>query len=143
MDSLRLPGDVLAPVRVVRDSKPDGGPLVGVVAGLTQSLTPYSIVVAGDMPDLVPAVLRAMLRVAEEREAAAVALAVEDDVVPLPCVLGAVAREVAQSLLRNRQTSLRGLLGALQAVAISEPDWRSLDPNGDTFHDIDEPEQLP
>jgi hypothetical protein len=35
------------------------------------------------------------------------------------------------------------LLGALQAVAIAESDWRVFDPNGDTFHDIDEPEQLP
>jgi molybdopterin-guanine dinucleotide biosynthesis protein A len=113
------------------------------VAGLGQSKAHYSIVVAGDMPDLVPAVLRAMVRVAEERDASAVALAVENDVVPLPCVLASVALEVGQGLLRNNESSLRALLGALQAVAISEPDWRSLDPNGDTFHDIDEPEQLP
>jgi molybdopterin-guanine dinucleotide biosynthesis protein A len=95
------------------------------------------------MPDIVPEVILAMIRFAEGRDAAAVALAAGGDVVPLPCVLAEVAREVAQRLLRNQETSLRSLLGALQAVAISEPEWRAFDPNGDTLHDIDEPEQLP
>jgi molybdopterin-guanine dinucleotide biosynthesis protein A len=129
-------------VRIARDVTNDGGPLVGLSSGLAGISTPVALVVAGDMPDLVPSVLRLMIRTSADREAEAVVLQVAGDAPPLPCVLGASAREVAQRLLEEGESSLRALLGALKVETVPESAWRALDPTGATLRDVDTPDQL-
>src|SRR5204862_5599893 len=70
---------------VARDARSDGGPLVGLIAGLDAARADTVIVVGGDMPSLVPAVLRALAaRATADR---AVALVDGSAIRPLPCAL--------------------------------------------------------
>ena len=47
-----------ATVRVVRDPEPDRGPVLGLATGLEAAPNPVVVVAGGDMPSLVPEVLR-------------------------------------------------------------------------------------
>jgi molybdenum cofactor guanylyltransferase len=132
-------------VLIAHDPVAFEGPLAGLAAGLA-ALDPAVdrlIVVAGDMPSLVPAVLGRLLdRVASGAEAAI--LAHDDDPMPLPMAL---RRESAQravgELLGSGERRLRALAGVLDAAVIAESTWRAQDPTAATLLDIDTPEDLP
>jgi molybdopterin-guanine dinucleotide biosynthesis protein A len=81
-----------APVRLVRDATEGEGPLAGVLAGLTETVTDWALVAGGDMPDLQTSVLLEMLRVAGEAGADAVALQDGERLRPLPLVLRSAPR---------------------------------------------------
>jgi molybdopterin-guanine dinucleotide biosynthesis protein A len=132
-----------APARVVRDATEGEGPLAGVLAGLTETVTDWALVAGGDMPDLRTAVLLEMLRVAGESGADAVALQDGDRLRPLPLVLrSAPAREAAHALLHSGERRLRALPEALRTAVIDEPTWVGLDPERATLRDVDEPDDL-
>ena len=102
-----------------------------------------AIVVGGDMPRLVPGVLRLLVeRVARDGGTAAAVL--ESDPVPsLPVALRASpALDAARTLLAADRRSLRALLDELAAVTIPAGEWRPLDPAGATLADVDTPEDL-
>lgn len=130
-------------VRVVRDPEPFGGPLVGVVVGLEQAREPLALVVAGDMPRLQPAVLRAMLHALEDADAEAIVLRYQgrDQQLPL-AVRNGVATARARALLARGERSLAALVRALRARGIEETDWRGMDPTAATLSDIDQPSDL-
>jgi molybdopterin-guanine dinucleotide biosynthesis protein A len=135
---------VLTPVRTIPDPEPYGGPLVALGAALAQAQHPLVLVAAGDMPSLVPGLLREMLRVAEANEGEAVVLLEGTEVRPLPCVIRAEpARAAANGLLASGERSLRGLLDGLSLRPLSEPEWRMFDPNGRTLLDVDRPGDFP
>ena len=56
-----LPADLAVPIRLVHDPEAFGGPLIGLGAALAAA-HPLAVVVGGDMPRLVPAVLVRLLR---------------------------------------------------------------------------------
>jgi molybdopterin-guanine dinucleotide biosynthesis protein A len=131
------------PVRVVRDATEGEGPLAGVLAGLTETVTDWALVAGGDMPDLRTAVLLEMLRVAGESGVDAVALQDGDRLRPLPLVLrSAPAREAAHALLHSGERRLRALPEALRTAVIDEATWVGLDPERATLRDVDEPDDL-
>ena len=138
------PRDVLAPVRVARDDRPDGGPLVGVAVGLREAKTPYAIIAAGDMPDISQTLLNFMLqRLREHEDVDALVLQDIDTFRPLPAVVRTRIAEAADKLLADGKDSLNELFGAVASRTLSEHDWRPFDPNGNSLRDIDTPEQLP
>jgi molybdopterin-guanine dinucleotide biosynthesis protein A len=137
--------DVPNGVTVARDATAFEGPLAGLVAGLS-ALPPEIerlLVVGGDMPTLVPAVLGRLLAAAEDE---AVELAALDDgglARPLPMALRrASAERAALTLLAAGERRLRALAGALASVTIAERDWRAIDAVGATLRDVDVPEDL-
>ena len=137
-------------VRTVHDPEPFGGPLVGLSAALAVTTTPFAIVVGGDMPRLVPAVLAAMLAELEAHDVAngasvpdAVVLAQPGGGRPLPCALRVpVARLATDHALATGERSLRAMLAALRVRELPEASWRALDPSADTLIDIDVPADL-
>ncbi|MBI2778069.1 MAG: molybdenum cofactor guanylyltransferase [Chloroflexi bacterium] len=133
-------------IRVVHDPEPFGGPLVGLEAALAAlAATPSgdAIVVGGDMPRLVPAVLRRLVATLRERQAGAAVLEVPDRVQPLPAALAvAPALEAARMLLARDRRSLRDLLGAVETVTVPASEWLVLDPAAASVVDIDRPEDL-
>lgn len=130
------------PYRVVHDPEPFRGPLAGVAAGLAAASQERVLIVGGDMPDLDPAVLRLLIEELAD-SASAAALANGADIAPLPCALrAAAARALAEALLAAGDRSLRSLLAGLEARAIPETRWRSLDPAGGTLRDVDVPGDL-
>ena len=142
-DGPDLPEEVVAPVLVIRDPEPYGGPLVGLAAALTEADTPLALVVGADMPDLVPEVLVELILTASEEGTTASALAEGDGFRPLPCVVRtARAEDLSRALLERGEGSLRGLLEASDVKVVAEESWRALDPGGATLRDIDRPEDL-
>jgi molybdopterin-guanine dinucleotide biosynthesis protein A len=149
-----MPPSLPVPVRIVRDREAHGGPLLGLIAAAAAAEQQYLVVAGGDMPQLQPAVLRAMLRraagigdgeVAQARPQPALAVTLEDggERRPLPCVLGrASAMDAASDLAAAGQRSLRTLLDALDAAVIPESSWRALDTDGRTLRDVDHPADL-
>lgn len=135
-----LPQDV--PARLVHDPRQFGGPLVGLEAALAETQTPIALVVAGDMPSLVPAVLQRLLATVTEGRPAVI-LEVIGRVQPLPMALDvAVAHGAARTVLERGGRSLRDLLAELGASVVPAPAWLALDPTAATIRDIDRPSDL-
>jgi len=136
-----LPGALT--VRIARDPVEGEGPLVGLAAGLAEVSTDLAIVVAGDMPEIQPAVLEEMLAVAREAPADAVALGDGGRFRPLPVVVRVDrARATAGALVGRGERRLRTLLDALRVAVIDETSWHALDPDRRTLRDVDAPEDL-
>jgi molybdenum cofactor guanylyltransferase len=133
-------------IRVVADREPFGGPLVGLAGALAQTSGELAIVVGGDMPRLVPAVLATMLdRLAADPTFDAVILAIggsaRRQVLPLAIRVGP-ASAVAEARLASGERSLRAFLAGLSTLELAEPEWRPFDPAGDTLADVDTPADL-
>lgn len=136
-----LPDDLS--VGFIRDVEPFDGPLRATARGLAFVDSIWSVVVGGDMPDLQPTVLRALLTHASERSALATALGEADRFRPLPCVVRTgPARERAHELLERGDRSLRSLLARLGVAILDEPAWTALDPDRRTLIDVDVPADL-
>jgi len=133
-----------AGARLVHDATAFEGPLAGLAIGLA-ALEPdvdRAIVVGGDMPSLIPAVL-ARLSAALGATVDAAVLDVDGRSVPLPmAVQRHVALPVARSLLDAGEHRLRALPLALRVMIIAEGTWRLDDPNGLTLRDVDVPGDL-
>jgi molybdopterin-guanine dinucleotide biosynthesis protein A len=132
-------------VMVARDRQAYDGPLAGLATGLA-ALDPeveHVIVVGGDMPNLVPAVLERLLGLVDRADAAIL----EDDAGPRPLPMAArrsIVQPAADRLLANGERRLRALLAELDAVvAINRAIWRADDPSGETLRDVDVPGDLP
>jgi molybdopterin-guanine dinucleotide biosynthesis protein A len=140
----RLPTGAAASVRVARDVREAYGPLAGVLAGLTAVPdADLAVIAGGDMPELSPEVLRAMIHVVARDEVEAVVLREGGTDIPLPlAVRVAPARDTARALLASGERRLVALPIALQASAIAEEEWTALDPLRRTVRDVDLPGDL-
>ena len=136
---LAVPPDV----RVVRDPSPFEGPLVGLLAGLAAASEETVLVTAGDMPDLVPSVVDALLATLADPSVEAAVLRHEGRARPLPMVLRREpGAEAAARLVAAGERRLGALPEVLMTHAIDEATWRRLDPGGRTMLDIDTPADL-
>lgn len=136
-----------ATVRAVPDNEPFAGPLAALAGALLASSTELAIVVGGDMPAMVPAVLVLQLdRLRSDPSIEAVTLEGIDDPAraqPLPLALRVGAGSTAASeALAVGDRSLVRLLARLHSVEIPAAEWRRLDPAGATTTDIDVPADL-
>ncbi len=146
-------GDV--PIALIADEAPFAGPL----AALANVLPPVSfgsaelgIVVGGDMPRLVPAVLVAMLDVLDQSPpvdavvlvappastspSAGPATPARRQVLPLAIRLEPAAR-AARAAVESGERSLRAFLDRLVVVELPAHRWLALDPDGATLTDVD------
>ena len=123
-------------VRIVHDPVAFEGPLVGARAGVAAASEPLVVLVGGDMPDLVGAVLESM--VGALGSADAVVLEHDGQRRPLPM---AIRRDPAHAaldrLVAQGERRLRALVDVLQTWTVEEATWRALDPDGVTLRDID------
>jgi molybdopterin-guanine dinucleotide biosynthesis protein A len=143
------------PMRRIADDRPFEGPLVALAGALREVTTPLALVVGGDMPRLVPDVLRAMLeRLASDEAIDAVTLEAPSAESgessgepsrrrPLPLALRvATGSEAAVSAVRAGDRSLVRMLDRLRSVEIPAAEWLPLDPEAHTLADVDRPEDL-
>jgi len=152
-----LPEEFLAadvPVALVHDRDPFAGPLAGLANVLGTAVDPdpvadLAIVVGGDMPRLVPAVLRSMLdRLASDPTVDAVLLGRPPSVVdpegqpprravlPLAVRVGAASSAAVEALDAGNR-SLQALLERLAHLEIPPSVWLPLDPDAKTLLDVD------
>lgn len=126
-------------VVLVRDQRPDEGPLVGLWTTLGEASYPVALVVGGDMPFLNTAVLRLLIGELESPGVSVAALADVEVARPLPCAMRSSAREDLQRLVAGGERRLRALVEAFPLATVAEERWRALDPSGGSLTDIDEP----
>jgi molybdopterin-guanine dinucleotide biosynthesis protein A len=130
-------------VRVVRDPAPDQGPLVALASALAGVTTDWVLLIGGDMPDLKPPLLRAMVDRARASTADAVALADKDEAWPMPSLLRvSVARPAAVRLVEGGERRLRAIVSELNTERLDEQWWSQHDPAGSWRRDIDRPADL-
>jgi molybdopterin-guanine dinucleotide biosynthesis protein A len=135
--------DLPATARLVHDPVAFEGPLAGVATGLRAAHESIVLVVGGDMPTLVGAVIDSMLMALDAPGVEAVVLEHEGRARPLPVATRRdPALAAADALLADGERRLRALLETLETTVILEPTWRALDPYGMTVRDIDTPADL-
>jgi molybdopterin-guanine dinucleotide biosynthesis protein A len=130
-------------VTLVHDPVAFEGPLAGLLAGLRVATEPVVLVVGGDMPSLVGAVLASMLAALHEPGIDAVVLEHDGRSRPLPMALRREpALATGDRLFRAGERRLRGLPEALATRTLPEATWRTLDPHAGTVRDVDTPADL-
>jgi molybdopterin-guanine dinucleotide biosynthesis protein A len=123
--------------RVVAD--PAQGPLAALATALEALNTTHVLVLAGDHPGLRVELLAHLVALAPRGEA--VACRRGPRLEPLVAVYRRIpALSAARRALPGG--SLLGLLADLQTVVVEEPEWRALDPDGRSFVDLDDPDDL-
>ena len=139
--------DVPDGVRLAHDPVAYEGPLAGLAAGLAglEPAVERVLVVAGDMPTLVPAVLGRLLdAIASGSDAAILGGGGDGETAPLPLALRRRRAEIAVvTLLDAGERRLRAAPQVLDAEVIPESTWRLDDPTAATLRDIDTREDLP
>lgn len=126
---------------VVADPVEGAGPLAGIATGLEAASAPRALVVGVDHPFLRPSLLRLLAeRVAE---GARWALPVfESHPQPLCSAISHDLLEGIRARLDTGERSPVGVADALGAVRVGEGEWRSADPDGLSFLDVDTPEEF-
>jgi molybdopterin-guanine dinucleotide biosynthesis protein A len=138
--------NALSGVRYLSDNEEWPGPLAAVSAALAGARHDLALIVAADMP-VVPIrildLLVARLASVDGQPAPVAGLEDRGTIQQLPI---AVRCSLAIDALRSSVSADERRLGALArlpgALAIAEPEWRTLDPNGDALRDIDTQEDL-
>jgi molybdopterin-guanine dinucleotide biosynthesis protein A len=124
--------------RLVHDPRPFQGPLAGAAAGLAATTADLVLIVGGDMPGLVPAVLARLVAGLADATVDAVVLDADGTRRPLPmAVRRGPALAAADALLAAGERRLRSLRDGLALAIIPDAEWQRLDPAGRTLLDID------
>jgi molybdopterin-guanine dinucleotide biosynthesis protein A len=146
-------GTAATPVDLVGDAEPFAGPLAALANVLGRSVPEpgdLAIVVGGDMPRLIPGVLRSMLDVLREDPAvdavllgrpgpsagAEPARTSRRQVLPLAVRVDAARREAATAIDQGER-SLQALVDRLARVELPASTWMELDPDASTLLDVD------
>ena len=136
-----LPDGLTSVPIVVLDVDASQGPLVALVDAAGSASHDRLLVVGGDMPHLVPAVLRRLLDWDVLHEG--VCLVHDDRAQPFPTGLDRAATLARGArLVASGERSLRSLITSLAVERIPESKWRTLDPHAATLHDVDRPEDV-
>jgi molybdenum cofactor guanylyltransferase len=131
-------------VSVTRDVRAYEGPLAGLATGLAaiRPAVERVILVGGDMPTLIPVVLRRLLHELDTHDLAV--LADEAGPRPLPMAMRrSRAGPAVERLLATGERRLRALLSDLDVAVVQPAIWRADDPSGQTLRDVDVPGDLP
>ncbi len=127
-------------VLVAHDAATHQGPLAGLAAGLA-ALPPgieRAVLVGGDMPTLVPAVLDALLAALDAEPALGAATLEAETPASLPMALRPqLVRPAVEALLAADRRALRGLLASVPSAVVPAVAWRPLDPEAQTLRDVD------
>jgi molybdopterin-guanine dinucleotide biosynthesis protein A len=133
--------DIDASIAQIRDDIPDAGPLAGLCAGLRQAATPWVFAVATDMPYLRPEIIRHLA--ARRADCQAVVPIAAGHPQAVAAFYAATALPALQAVLSGAgKHSLQTALHALDVRYVDEQDLRSLDPDLQSFVDLDTPEDL-
>ncbi|MGQ9478072.1 MAG: molybdenum cofactor guanylyltransferase, partial [Candidatus Bipolaricaulia bacterium] len=133
----------LLDVPVVEDLVEGAGPLGGIYTGLTVSSHDYNLVVACDMPLLEPSLLSLLLeRIGAVPKVEAIVSQVRGRLEPFPGVYcRSCAGKIAELLARGSRR-VHEFLELVQKAVIAEEEVLALDPNLQSFINLNGPEEL-
>ncbi len=131
--------------RTVVDPVAGIGPLAGITAGLAATITPWLLVLAGDMPYISGALIDRMLELATAA-VDAVGIRVGPLPEPLLCVLRvAAARPIVARRVAARRLKASELLTdeGLRVAWIEEAELRAIDPELRALFNVNVPDDVP
>lgn len=132
-----------ATVDLTSDVRPGLGPLAGIEAGLIAANNELTLVVAGDHPGLVPAVLTLLVdRLADDAELDAVVLRSEHGREPLVAAYRRSALGSLSGLLDGGERRVGAWLDVLKVAELDPERWCQHDPGGWTAFDLDAEEDI-
>jgi molybdopterin-guanine dinucleotide biosynthesis protein A len=134
------PLDVAA--RVVRDLVPDCGSLGGLYTGLMQATTPYTFVVACDMPFLDPAVIA---QFTNRRGSVDIVMAkLSARLHPMHALYGKRCLPIVEQMIQAQQLKIQEMVSqaSLRVRYVTEADLLSIDPSGRSFQNVNTPADL-
>jgi molybdopterin-guanine dinucleotide biosynthesis protein A len=138
---VELPAGMRSTPSIVLDVDPYQGPLVALVHAARSAKHERVLLVGGDMPDLQPAILRRLLRFDHSRDGACLTL--DGWTQPVPSALDRDATLARGSaLVDSGERSLRGFLDGIDVELVAEDEWRALDADARSLHDVDRMEDL-
>ncbi|HYR05292.1 MAG TPA: molybdenum cofactor guanylyltransferase [Gallionella sp.] len=124
----------------VCDEQPDGGPLAGLVAGLSHITTPWAFAVACDMPFIVPEVVELLAGYRSWHQA--VVPVVHGHSQPLAAFYAASCLVPLRAGLVAQQKRLRNVLEQLDVHYVDEAGMLEADPYLRSFFDLDTPQDV-
>jgi molybdopterin-guanine dinucleotide biosynthesis protein A len=138
--SKEAPGFDAGPARVVLDRTADRAPIHGLVRALEETAD-RMFVLAVDLPVVTPGVLRAIAERGLASEAAAVVPLADGRLQPLAAVWKRLVLPAALARIARGELSLQGLAEEVGAEILSEEAWRTIDPSGNSFANINTVEE--
>ena len=127
-------------VKLVEDSYPEEHPMGGLHSGLSNSTTAYSFACACDMPLIRPALVERLCGLAEGWDAVVPEFGGYPQ--PLCAVYSRNCTPVIGRMISDGNLRVREIATRVRTRLVSEDEVRSVDPGGDSFTDIDTPEDL-
>lgn len=127
----------LPKVKVIVDRFPGLGPLSGLHAGLLAAETELSVCVACDLPLVSPAVLGLLVERVAGVDAAVPVLGGQPQ--PVCAVYHRRVADVAAEILQGGGGAMRDLLARLRVRPVPEEDLRQVDPELQSFLDVNTP----
>ena len=125
----------------VCDDAADSGPLAGVAAGLRQVDTPWTFVVACDMPFIAPKVIELLAQLRGNHQA--VVPQWQGQAQPLAAFYARDCSEIAQQVLSGKgRHSMLALLERLDVRYVDEAQLSVADPLLRSFFDLDTPQDV-
>jgi len=121
-------------LRIVTDTYPGKGPLVGIYTGLTSSDSFFNLVVACDMPFLNQGLLQYMLEVTDNYDAVVPRLG--NMIEPLHAVYSKNCLAPAESLIKQGNMSVHQLLPLVKVRYIEADEIDRFDPKHRSFFNI-------
>lgn len=134
------PGQTLPPVsaRVVRDDVPGQGPLSGLHAGLGAASNDLCFATSCDVPFLKPELVRAVLAAADGYDA--VVPRWEGQINPMQAAYRKACLPVVSQLLKEKLLRPAFIFDRVKARVLDEDELRKIDPDGDSFWNMNTPE---
>jgi molybdopterin-guanine dinucleotide biosynthesis protein A len=124
------------------EPSPRLGPAAALTFGLAQVDTTWALVVGGDHPLLQPALVDLLVRRAMRSSADAVVPVRDGRDEPLVACFRTSVADAVGACVAAGDSSMRAVLAAVEVDRVLEPDWRSVDRDGRSFLDVDEPADL-
>lgn len=124
------------------EPSPRLGPAAALAFALAQVDTTWALVVAGDHPLLHPALVDLLVRRAMGSPADAVVPVRDGRDEPLVACYRSSVADTVRTCVEAGDRSMRAVLAAVEVEPVLEPDWRSVDLDGRSFLDVDEPADL-
>ena len=126
--------------RVVVDDYEEQTPLCGIVSALRAAGRPYVFVCACDMPFVSPALIQLLAERAEGYDAAVPRRNGRAE--PSHSMWSADAAERLADAMQAGERAVYRVLERLHVTWVEEDEWRSVDPDGASFVNVNTPDEL-
>jgi molybdopterin-guanine dinucleotide biosynthesis protein A len=127
---------------LITDLVPFQGPLGGLYTALFYASTPWVFLTASDSPFLSPRLVEAMVGAAGKIRRPALVCRSERGVEPLPGLYAVRILGRLEELLKTKKRAFMALLDPLRPEVWDPGVWRTFDPEGASFENVNQPEDL-